>query len=145
MLLIFIAVLFFTAKLASRTEIIAILTSGVSFNRLLVPYFISASILASLSWYANNYLVPQANKTRLEFETTYVNGFSSYRIKNIHKQLRPDEIIYMESYNNAKDIGNKFTCEKWKDGQLNYKMMSDFIRWDSVSNMGKLNAIQSEQ
>ena len=131
-LLIFIAVLFFTAKLAARTEIIAILTSGVSFNRLLVPYFISATILASLSWYANNYLVPKANKTRLQFEETYVHGFKSFRLKNIHKQITPNEMIYMESYNNVKDIGYKFAWERWEKGLLKHKMMADFIRWDST-------------
>ena len=144
-LLIFIAVLFFTAKLAARTEIIAILTSGVSFNRLLVPYFIAATILASLSWYANNYLVPQANKTRLQFEETYVNGFSSYKIKNIHKQITPEEIIYMESYNNLKDIGYKFAWEKWKDGKLKFKMMSDFIRWDSIGNQWQIERYTTRQ
>ncbi|MBL4623699.1 MAG: LptF/LptG family permease [Flavobacteriales bacterium] len=137
-LLIFIAVLFFTAKLAARTEIIAILTSGVSFNRLLVPYFIAATILASLSWYSNNYLVPEANKTRLQFEATYVRGFSSYKMKNIHKQITPDEMIYMESYNTMKNIGYKFAWEKWEQGILKYKMMADFIRWDSVGNQWQI-------
>jgi lipopolysaccharide export system permease protein len=133
-LLVFIAVLFFTAKLAARTEVIAILTSGVSFNRLLVPYFIAATILASLSWYANNYLVPQANKKRLQFEETYVNGFSSYKLKNIYKQITPEEMIYMESYNNMKNIGYKLAWEHWEDGILKHKMMADFIRWDSTEN-----------
>src|ERR1700741_5001491 len=70
----FIAVIFFTAQMASRTEIIAILSSGISFKRMLLPYFIAATVLAALSFVLNGWIIPPANQKRLEFETLYIRG-----------------------------------------------------------------------
>lgn len=141
-LLIFISVIFFTSKLAARTEIVAILSSGISFRRLLVPYFVAATILASLSIYFNHYLVPNANKSRLEFEDTFHKNPFSFSVRNIHKQLEPGEIIYLESYNNNKNIGYKFSWEKWDKGVLTFKLMSDFVKWDSINSQWMIERYQ---
>jgi lipopolysaccharide export system permease protein len=131
-LLIFISVILFTAKLASNSEIVAILSSGISFNRLLIPYFIAASILAISSWYLNHYVLPSANKTRLEFEENFIRNQFTYRGKDVHRQISPGEFIYFQTYNSSKDIGYKFSLEKWKDFKMYYKLNSSFIRWDST-------------
>jgi len=133
-LITFIAVIFFTSKMAYNTEIIAILSSGVSFARLMRPYFISATLIAAFSFLLNNYVLPSANKARLDFADKYFhNGashFSSQR--NIHKQILPGVYVYMESYNNNSNTGYKFSLEKFDRDILVSKLMADFIRWDTV-------------
>ena len=112
----FISVIFFTSKLAYNTEIIAMLSNGFSFNRLLVPYFISALTIAVFTFGLNNFVIPHANEVRLEFEEMYYRDHPvRYTQKNIHKQVFPNVYIYMESYS-----------------KLLSKLMSDFIIWDST-------------
>lgn len=130
----FIAVIFFTAQMASRTEIIAILNSGISFRRLLFPYFIAATVLCGLSLLLNNWIIPPANKIRLEFENEYIRNAYVLKARNFHRQVKPGEFIYFESYNNVENIGYRFSYEKISDGALTYKLLSDRIQWDSTSN-----------
>ena len=134
----FIAVVFFTSKMASNTEVVAILSSGVSFRRFLMPYMLAATVLASLSFYLNNYVIPHANQKRLNFENTYIrNKFRNSDI-NIHRQIKPGEYIYFESYNNFENIGSRFSYEVIKDGKLIYKLMANQIRYDSISKKWKV-------
>ncbi len=139
-LFICIAVIFFTSKLASRSEIIAILASGVSFYRLLfVPYFISAAILVGIQWYANHYWIPNANKERLEFESQYIRKRYVSRDRNIHIQIDPKTFIYMETYNNRDSIGRNFTLERIVNRQLEYKLTAGKIQWDGEKGKWKLS------
>lgn len=131
-LFVFISVIFFTSKMASNTEIISILASGVSFKRFLLPYFISASVLAILSFYLNNFLIPDANKARLDFEEQYIRNQFKNDDKNIHIQLDDSSYAYLESYNNWANIGYKFSLETIKDGEVTYKLISDYMQWDST-------------
>ncbi|MDP4267592.1 MAG: LptF/LptG family permease [Bacteroidota bacterium] len=135
----FISVVFFTAKLASNTEIIAILASGISFRRLLRPYIYSSLILAVMSFYLSNFVIPPANRKRLEFENTYINSKARCTEKNIHKQIRPGTFIYLESFNSSSNTGYKFTIEKIKEGKLSYKLAADFINWDSIKCKWQIN------
>jgi lipopolysaccharide export system permease protein len=131
----FIAVIFFTSKMAFNTEIIAILTSGVSFRRLLLPYIISAAAIATMSYFLGNYIIPHSNARRINFEDTFVRN--KYRISdlNIHKQIYPGEFIYVEDFNNLDMIGSKFALEHIQDGKLTLKMMAAVIRWDSLRSL----------
>lgn len=132
-LFIFISVIFFTSKLASNTEIISILASGISFKRFLFPYLISAIFLAGISFYLNNFLIPNANKERLEFTYKYVKNPYRNTNRHIHIQLDRQSFLYMESYNADADIGYKFSLESFdKEGNLKYKLISDYVRWDST-------------
>lgn len=142
-LFVFISVIFFTAKMASNTEIVSILASGVSFRRLLLPYMICATVLASLSFYLNNFLIPKANKGRLEFEDAYIKK-NPYRnnAQNIHRQIAPDNFIYFESYNNFDHIGYRFSLEKFENNALRYKLISDFIKWDTTENQWQIHNYQ---
>jgi lipopolysaccharide export system permease protein len=129
----FIAVIFFTSRMAFNTEIIAILSAGVSFRRLLLPYFLSAIIIAILSVYLSNVLIPQANRKRLDFENTYVKTQRQFRDRDIHMQIRPGEFIYLESFNDRMNIGYKFSLERITDGELTYKIIADRAEWvDSI-------------
>ncbi len=131
----FITVIFFTSKMAYNTEIIAILSSGLSFRRLMVPYLISASLLALASFALSNYVIPRANEKRIAFEAVYYRTPPTYhREKNIHKQVAPGVFIYLETYSNVSDIGYKFSIEKFRDnGELQSKMFASYIKWDSTS------------
>jgi len=129
----FIAVIFFTSRLALNSEIIAMLSSGISFKRLLVPYVISAVFLAMLSIYLSNILIPLANENRLDFENTYVRSPSRFRERNIHMQINPGVFVYMESFNERTNKGQRFTLEKIDDGKLYYKLSASSVVWDTIS------------
>ncbi len=131
-LFIFISVIFVTSKLAYNTEIIAILSSGISFNRFLRPYLISATILALFSFSLNNYIIPPANKTRLQFEEQYIRNQVINTSRNIHKQILPGQYIYLQSYTVSMQTGYKFSLEQFKDGRLISKLSSDHIKWDTT-------------
>jgi len=130
-LILFIAVIFFTSNLSSNTEIIAILSSGVSFRRLMLPYIISAAILALFSFSLSNFVIPPANKVRLAFTEKYLkNPFNNFD-RNIHRQVQPGEFVYMESYNVNNQVGYKFSIEKFNEGRLVSKLLSDYVKWDN--------------
>jgi len=135
----FIAVIFFTSKMASNTEIVAILSNGVSFRRMLFPYLIAAFILAVLSFYLSNFLIPTANKTRLAFEYTYFRTQDKYSERNLHIQTNPGTYAYIESYNFESNIGYKFTLESITDEGLYTKLFANNIRWDSTKNLWSLD------
>ena len=139
-LFIFISVIFFTSKMAGKSEIVAILAGGVSFNRFLRPYIICAGLLAVLSFYLNNFMIPNANKKRLEFEEVYYrNKFRNFS-QNIHMQIDSTSYIYMTNFVVDMNLGNNFSIERFdKEGKLEYKLLSDNIRWDSVNNQWNIN------
>ena len=129
----FIAVIFFTSKMAYNTEIIAILASGVSFRRILYPYFISAFIIALLSWGLMSYVIPPANETMLDFKYQYIKNPVRNKDKNIHRQIDPGVFIYMRSFNTVANIGYKFSMEEFENGELKSKLFSDYIKWDTAT------------
>ena len=129
---IFIATVFVTSKMAGHTEIVAMLAGGMSFRRLLVPYFIGAAIIATLSFFMNSYFIPDANKVRLAFEATYINKPFYYSDRDIHIKIAPETYAYMESYNNQRDVGYRFTLERIVDQELVEKLSARRIEWDSV-------------
>ncbi|MCK8494410.1 MULTISPECIES: LptF/LptG family permease [Spirosoma] len=129
-LMVFIATVFLTSRLAARTEIIAILSSGVSFIRLLFPYVLGASILAVVTYFMVNYVIPKANKTRINFEIKYINDAFTYSRRNVHIKIAPDTYAYLESYNNQSNTGYRFTLERVEGNELKQKLTADHIEWD---------------
>ena len=132
-LFVFIAVIFFTSKMASNTEIIAILNAGVSFYRILVPYLVAALIIALISFYFNGWVIPKANESRIAFIHTYVKNPHVVRERNIHRQIEKDNFIYIQSYNNLKNIGYQFSHEQFHNNELIYKLISEKVIWDSIN------------
>lgn len=128
----FIAVIFFTSRMAARTEIVAILSAGVSFGRFLRPYMIGAAMIALLSFVLGNWLIPQANKTRLEFESKYVGSHYVNTDHNIHRQVAPGTFVYMERYDSEENVGTRFTLEKFDGRLMTMKLSAREIRWDSL-------------
>ena len=133
-LFIFIAVIYFTSRMAANTEIIAILGSGVSFRRMLMPYMAAAGFLACLSLYLNNFVIPHSNKERLAFEAQYIKNPYVFSGRHVHRQITPGQFIYFESYNNQDRIGYQFSFEKFENGELKFKLLCERILWDSVQN-----------
>ena len=131
----FIAVIVSTSKLANNTEVIAILNCGLSLRRLLRPYFIGAFVIAGISFYLNNWVLPITNQARLDFEQEYIRSKKNERYKNIHRQISTDNYIYLESYNTKKQKGFRFSYEVFKEDQLASKFKSDFITWDTLKGM----------
>ena len=130
-MIVFIAVIFFTSRMTDKTEIVAILTGGVSFFRLMWPYFVAASIIAGVSFTLGNYIIPKTNIKRLEFQHTYIDLKKNDRFKNIHRQIKPGHIIYFENYNSSRYSGYHFTYEVFDDHVLKAKLKADFIRLDT--------------
>jgi lipopolysaccharide export system permease protein len=128
-LMIFISTVFFTAKMASHTEIIAILSSGTSFLRLMRPYFIGASIVAIFSFVMVGWVLPKANKTRIAFENKYVKDKFYFNDRNFHTAIAPHTYAYMSSYNNEMKTGYDFTIERIKDNKLLEKLSARRIEW----------------
>lgn len=129
----FIAVIFFTSKMASNTEIIAILSSGVSFRRLLYPYFIASLVIVVLNILLNLWVIPHANKERFKFEEKYYrNSVKGFADRNVHKQIEPGIFIFLESYSTVNNYGRKFSIEKFDDGELKSKLLAQDIRWDTA-------------
>lgn len=135
----FIAVIFFTSKLAYDSEIIAILSSGVSFHRFVRPYMIGAFIIALFSYVLGDFVIPPANKQMVEFKDTYIKNKKQRLETNIHRQITPGTYIYMRSYNNSNDVGYKFTIEKFVDGELRSKLTADWIKWNREKKTWEIN------
>lgn len=131
-LMVFIATVFFTANLAAKTEIIAILSSGVSFFRLMRPYIIGSTAIAVATFVMVGWIVPMANKVRVPFEHKYINGAYFFDKRDIHIKIAPDTYAYLESYDNSLKTGYRFSLEKIKGTEIQVKLMADRITWDST-------------
>ena len=109
-----IAVIFFTSRMAGLSEFIAMIGNGVNFYRLLWPYFLGACVITVLHWFGNHYLFPQSNRTRVEFENTYVwkHNFEGPS-ENIHLFINPGEEVYIQYYNRRDSSGRQFILTQY--------------------------------
>ena len=131
----FIAVIYFTSRMAYNTEIIAILNSGMSFRRLLRPYLISSIIIAGISFFLNDQVIPGANEVKLKFEEEYIhNRPMRFKQKNFHRQIEPGVFVYLENYSNLSQTGYNFSLEKFEGNRLVSKLIADQIKWDTSIN-----------
>ncbi len=128
----FIAVIFFTSKMATRYETVAILSSGVSYRRFLRPYIIGAAIIATVSLFFSHFIIPKASQKKQAFEDKYINTGYRNNDQNIHRQVAKGTMVYIESYNIFDKTGYKFTLEKVKDLKLTYMLSAETVQWDSV-------------
>ncbi len=137
-LFVFITVIFFTSKMAADSEIVAILSCGVSFHRMMAPYVFSAMVIAAFSLCLNLFIIPDANKTRLDFETKYIKNRYKSVGRNVHYQLAPGEFVYAESFSKWNNTAYKFTLEKIEDNKLVSKISAETAVYDSVAGSWKL-------
>ena len=129
---IFIATVYVCSQMAGRTEIIAILSSGVSFRRFLVPFFIGALVVAIISFILTGWVIPNSNKSRLAFEVQYLKSKFYFDKRNIHIQVAPDIYLYLQSYNNHSNIGYHFSIERFEQKRLVEKLTANRIEWDTT-------------
>lgn len=137
-LFIFIATIFFTSKLAYKSEIIAILASGVSFRRFLRPYVIGAGAICTGFLLANHWLVPRANKHRIEFEDKYIHKAVLMSDRNVHLRLSKNLYVYVQSYDYTINSGYRFSAETIDSTNLSEKLMADRISYDSIKKVWNL-------
>lgn len=126
---IFIATVFMTARLASHTEFIAMLSSGIGFKRLLVPYLVGASVIAVCIFALLGWIIPNGNKTRIAFEKAYIKAPFEFNQKNIHIKLSSNTFAYLESYDIHSNTGYKFSLEKIEGTELKEKLSAYSIAW----------------
>lgn len=132
-LFVFIAVIFFTSKMASQTEIIAILSSGVSFRRLMVPYMAGAAIIGTFSFFLGAYIIPPANKIRLDFENTYIKKRRETGMNNIHMQIEPNVFVYVRRYSSLREVGDDFSLEIFDGKLLKKKITASTAVYDTAT------------
>lgn len=136
---VFISVVFFTAKMASRSEIVAILASGVSYFRLLRPYVITSTLLALLSFLLNSFIIPEADKKRLEFENTYIRDRSNDYKEGIRRQIRPGVIMSLYSFNYLDSFGYKLNLDRIENGKVVSKLYAEKLRWNKETQSWQIN------
>ena len=129
---IFITVIFFTSKMAADSEIIAILSCGISFHRMMVPYVFSAALIAILSLYLNLFVIPDANKTRLDFETQYIKNRYKSVGRNVHYQTSPGTFVYAESFSSWNNTAYRFTIERIENNELVSKISAETATYDTT-------------
>jgi len=127
---LFLAVIFFTSRLAENTEITAILSSGLSFQRLARPYFVSALIIVFFALVAGMFIVPNSNQNFNDFNSNYIKSENIRNTSRLFKQINDSEYIYVSSYDPSRKRGLNFTLEKFDENKLKYKISATTIRWD---------------
>ncbi len=132
-LFVFIAVIFFTSKLAGNSEIIAMLASGVSFKRLLRPYMFSCVLIAMLSYYLSAYVIPHGTVIRQNFESMYKNKKKNTSAENVQLQVGKGIIAYIQHYDNTRKRGYGFSLDKFDGKKLVSHMTAMEIQYDTIS------------
>jgi len=141
-LFIFIATIFFTSKMAYKSEIIAILSSGVSFGRFLRPYMIGGGFLCLVSLVSNHWIIPVANKQRIDFENTYINDANfRYASDNLHLGIAKGTYVYLQNFNYNNFMGNRFCVEKIEGTLLKEKLMADYVTYDTIKKVWHLHSV----
>ena len=136
---VFIATVFVTSKLAGHTELIAVLSSGVSFKRLLVPYLIGSILIASVSFYLNGWLIPNSDKSRVAFLVAYTQKPYNFSQNNIHLKVAPESYLYLRNYNNHSKTGHTFTLETIRDNEMFQKLSARRVSWNEEDENWKVH------
>ncbi|WP_297335978.1 LptF/LptG family permease [Algoriphagus sp.] len=131
---VFISVIFITSKMAGRTEIIAILSSGVSFVRLLRPFLMGAALIGAVSFYLNGWVLPAATEGVTVFRLVYLDKGAPNTEQNIHIKVGENSYAYLNRFYKTSNSGFTFTLETIKDGKLLAKLSADRIEWDTAKN-----------
>lgn len=146
-LFVFISVIFFTSKMAGRSEVIAILSSGVAFRRFMLPFLGGALILGGSLWLGYRYVIPRANKKWGDFHKAYldrndmpVQNSSSYK-QNIYFRLNKDSYIGIKGYDTVSKTGNGFFLQQFKDNKLMYNLRASNFSWDTATRSWRLYTV----
>lgn len=130
---LFLSIIWFTSKLANNTEIIAILSSGISFTRFLRPYIIGATIVSLFALLMGFFLVPKASEGFKNFRYMYLIGNGQNEMRDnsdVYRQINKDEYIYVSSFNSVSKMAFNFSMEKFEKDKLKYKVSASRIKWN---------------
>ncbi|KYP13230.1 LptF/LptG family permease [Flavihumibacter sp. CACIAM 22H1] len=147
-LIVFIAVIFFTSKMAGRSETVAILATGIPYHRFLRPYLIGAVLLAGIMLWANAIVIPRANEIYSKFKITYIDKNSTYSSGAGGSRdfyFRSDSVTFvgMKYYDTLNKSASNFFLERIKGNQVVYNLRSDYIRWDTATRKWRIeNAVE---
>ena len=137
---VFLTVIFFTSKMTQDTEVVAILSSGISYHRLMVPYLVSSTLIAIISLVMSMWIIPHANEKRVDFEMKY-NSFMKVQVKqgrNMHYKLENDHFVFFESFSAYNNTAYNFTLEDLSTGRLSSKLQAESAQYDTVTGVWKL-------
>lgn len=145
-LFVFIAVIFFTSRMATRSEIIAILSSGISYNRILRPYFFGGVFLALILWTGSRYFIPKANAIRSNFEAKYIDKFdpTKNRVETacdrcFYLRIDTNSFVGIRQYDTASKTAYGFFMERTRGEKIIYNLRASIIRWDTAFKKWRLN------
>ena len=137
-MVVFLTVILFTSRMAQNTEIVAILSCGTSFHRMMVPYMVSAAIVALLSLGLGLWVIPRANVTRVDFEQKYIPRAKVKFGHDMHYKLEDNKFVYIESFSSWNNTAYNFTLEQISDDHLVSKLSAESAQWDSLSGKWQL-------
>lgn len=132
-LFVFISVIFFTSKLAGNSEIIAMQASGISFKRLLFPYFLTATLIAVFTFLFASYIIPPANKIRLAFENVYVKSYKQSYIDNVQMEVEKGVVLYLQEFDIQTKRGYNFSLERFDGKTLTSRLTARKVYWDTLT------------
>ncbi|MBP5675423.1 MAG: LptF/LptG family permease [Bacteroidales bacterium] len=135
---VFLTVIFFTSKMTGDSEVIAILSSGISFHRMVVPYIISSVVIAMLSLGLSLWVIPHANGTRVDFEQKYIPRTRVKIGHDLHYKLEDDHYVYLESFSAYNNTAYNFTLEDLSGGHLRSKITAESAQYDTLTGKWKL-------
>jgi len=137
-MVVFLTVILFTSKMTQNSEVIAILSCGTSYHRMMVPYMVSAAIIALLSLGLGLWVIPRANVTRVAFEQKYNPRAKVKFGHDMHYKLEDDKFVYFESFSGWNNTAYNFTLEQVSDDKMISKLSAESAQWDSLSGKWKL-------
>jgi lipopolysaccharide export system permease protein len=139
---IFVAVIYFTSRLAMRSEFISMLAGGISFRRILYPYMLASLILAAGSYYLNGWVIPQSDKKRVAFENRFTRGYWTHFKGTIYRQLKPGVLLYMEYFNNNDSTGGGVSLEQFQGTELKSVTFAQNIHYQHKTNKWRLQNVK---
>ena len=150
-LFVFISVIFFTSKMAGRSEIIAILSSGVSYQRFLLPYIVGGLFLSAMLWTGYQYVVPKANRKWGDFEKKYIDvnmapsaNSSTYK-QNIYFRIDSNTYAGIKGYDTVSKTGSNFFVERFSNNKMIYNLRAVSFKWDTGARKWSLNQVMERQ
>ncbi|HEV8286277.1 MAG TPA: LptF/LptG family permease [Chitinophagaceae bacterium] len=144
-LFVFIAVIFFTSRMAARSEVVAILASGTSYNRFLRPYVVGGFLLALMLWLASRYVIPKAQEIRSNFQTAYIDPYgvksNDDRYRPIYKRSDPNTYIGLRNYDTSLKTAGGFYLDRVKGNKVVYNLRAETMTWDTSKKNWKLTNV----
>ncbi|MBL6645738.1 MAG: LptF/LptG family permease [Flavobacteriales bacterium] len=127
--IVFLTILLFTSRLAQRSEIIAVLAGGISFQRLMRPYFIASTFLVAGSLLIAHVILPVSNERKLDFEVEYIHKEFHIAEQHLYREIQPGTVVYFRSVNAGRKVGYRFVLEQWDGDRLAEKWMASKAKW----------------